>query len=209
MRSVILTAGKATRAGHYAPDGCKALVPLDGRPVLEWQLDVLGGDPLIVCRSEHAPLLEKYGEVVTNDACRGAGDALNSALRVVDEPIVVAYADTYFDAIPDGTDWVGVSEAKGGRRWYVILDLHDGRSWVVYRDVPADQEVTVGVGLFAFSDVDRLRDITSKFGTEHLWRGTEWGLDVVLNRYRCWTPVPIPSWRDVGDADAIERWNAA
>ena len=203
-----MTAGRATRAGEYAPDGCKALVPLDGRPVIEWQLDVLDGEPIIVCRSEHAPLLSKYGQVVTNDACRGAGDALHSALGVVDEPIVLAYADTFFDAIPDGTDWVGVSHARGGRRWYVILDLASG-PWVVYQDVPADQIVKVGVGLFAFSDVDRLRSITGAFGTEFRWRGQEWGLDVVLNRYRTYDTVDIPSWRDVGDVEAIENWSAA
>lgn len=205
---VILTAGKATRAGQYAPNGCKALVSLDGKPVIEWQLDVLGsldGEPIIVCRSEHEPLLRRYGRTVINDRGRGAGDALASALAVAAEPIVVAYADTFFTELPDGTDWCGVALAHGGRSWYVVSPQHT----VAYLNVPADEVALVGVGLFAFSDIDRLQAITGRFGTEWRWRGQEWGLDVVLNAYETWRAVAVPSWQDVGSSEAIEAWSAA
>lgn len=207
-RPVILTAGKATRAGSYAPNGCKALVELDGRPVIEHQLDVLNalGEPIIVCRSEHANALAKYGEVAINDVGRGAGDALDTALQWVNEPVVVAYADTWFDALPEGEDWIGVDVAPGGRAWYVVSPVHHS---VAYVTVPEDEVALVGVGLFHFADIDRLRKITGKFGTEWRWRGQEWGLDVVLNTYQTWRTVHIPSWRDVGSVEAIEAWEAA
>lgn len=204
MKPVILTAGRATRAGKYAPDGCKALVLLDGRPVIEHQLDVLQADPVIVCRSEHAPMLRAYGEVITNDRGRGAGDALASALAVVDEPVAVAYADTWFSALPDGEDWCGVGIGHGGRNWYVISPNHTA----TYANVPADEVALVGVGLFHFADIDRLRRITNRFGTEWRWRGEEWGLDVVLNTYETWRAVHVPSWRDVGSVEHIEAWAA-
>lgn len=205
-RPVILTAGKATRAGHYAPAGCKALVVLAGRPVIEWQLDVLAdlGEPVIVCRTEHAHLLSEYGEIVTNDDGRGAADALASALTCsFANGAVVAYADTWFDTLPDGEDWMGVWPADGGRSWYVV----NPHGTLTYRPVPAGETALVGIGLFHFADVDRLRTITDRFGTEWRWHGTEWGLDVVANSYGL-TPVPVPSWRDVGDEASIERWAA-
>lgn len=206
-RPVVLTAGKASRAGHYAPAGCKALVSLDGRPVIEHQLDVLGADPVIVCRSEHAKALSVYGDVVVNDDGRGAGHALDSAMRsgLIDEPVYVAYADTYFSEVPAGEDWVGVEVAEGGRAWYVV----GPHRTLTYVDVAEDEVALVGVGLFHFSDPDRLAAITGKFGTEWRWRGQEWGLDVVCNTYKTWRPVRVPSWRDVGDEAAIERWQAA
>lgn len=203
-RPVILTAGKATRAGEYAPDGCKALVPLDGKPVIEWQLDVLGGDPIIVCRSEHAASLNRYGQVVVNDAGRGAADALASAVEVTDEPIVVAYADTFFDALPDGTDWVGVSQAEGGRSWYVLRD-----GYVAYEHVAAGWTAKVGVGLFAFSDTPRVKRILDVILRRAALGRSEVGLDRLLNTYQPWREVEIPSWRDVGSVEAIEAWSAA
>ena len=203
-RPVILTAGKATRAGEYAPDGCKALVRLDGKPVIEWQLDVLGGDPIIVCRSEHAGMLNRYGQVVTNDAGLGAADALASAVSVTDEPIVVAYADTFFDAIPDGTDWVGVSRAEGGRSWYVIRD-----GYVAYEHVAAGWSAKVGVGLFAFGDTPRVRRILDGVLRRAAMWQAEVGLDRLLNVYQPWREEHIASWRDVGSVETIEAWSAA
>lgn len=41
MRAVILAAGEGTRLRPYTDDRPKCLVPLGGRPLLEWQLDAL------------------------------------------------------------------------------------------------------------------------------------------------------------------------
>lgn len=182
---------------------------LDDRPIIEWQIAAMGlPDPIVVCRSEHAPMLIRYGEIVVNDDGRGAGDALGSAVHgpVGSDQIVVAYADTFFTGIPGGTDWVGVAEARGGRNWYVVSKT-PGEEYVIhYEWVPSDEWTCVGVGLFGFSDPDRLRAITGKFGTEWRWRGEEWGLDVVVNTYGPWRPEYIESWQDVGDVASIEAW---
>lgn len=210
-RAAVLTAGKATRAGRYAPDGCKALVDLGGRPVIGWQMDafydagLLAEDLLIVCRSEHAGMLESYGEIITNDRGRGSADALGTALPWVKDgqSIVVAYADSFFTEVPKGTDWVGTSTAQGGRSWDVIRD-----GYVNYEHVAEDWQAKVAVGLYAFSDVPRLAHIIDRLTTKHIWSQPEMGLGPVLNDYATWREVHIPSWHDCGDEAAIEAWSA-
>lgn len=202
-RPVILTAGRAVRAGSYAPNGCKSLVPLDGRPIIEWQMACFDSEPLIVARSEHAHDLAAYGDVVTNDSCLGPGDALRSALRVLDdEPITVVYADSFFTDVPDGSDWVGTGIGWGGRPWDVIMP----NGVVSYCD--PQREALVCVGLYSFSNLARLREEV------HYWSGYhakpsphEWGLSWVLGRYPTKRWEPVPSWVDIGDVAGIEGWS--
>lgn len=201
-RPVILTAGRASRAGTHAPDGCKALVRLGGRPVIEWQLDCFNQEPLIVARSEHAEWLVGYGDVVVNDDCLGPGDALRSALTALDdEPITVVYADTFFTDLPAGSDWVGIGVGWGGRPWDVVQQ----NGVVAYCD-PA-REATVCVGLYSFSDLRLLRDQVSYWAGWHSKPGPhEWGLSWVVSHYPVQRWEPIPSWVDVGDVAGIEGW---
>lgn len=206
-RSIILTAGRATRAGELAPDGCKALVEVGGNPMIKWQCDALAdGDPIIVCRSEHVDMLKDYGQTVVNDRGRGAADALASALPLVDGPVIVAYADTFFlgDDIPEGTDWVGVADADGGRRWDVVRD-----HYVAYEHVAEGWVARVCVGLYAFSDPRRLGKIIEHLTLRHAVTQPEMGLAPALNIYNPWREVHIPSWQDVGSVEAIKAWSMA
>jgi hypothetical protein len=206
-RPIILTAGKATRAGAHAPDGCKALVRLDDRPVIEWQMDVFGDvEPLIVCREEHQASLYRYGETVVDTRCLGPADSLTFGLARVkaDETVVVAYADTFFTELPVGTDWVGTSEAEGGRKWDVIRD-----GYVAYEHVAEGWTAKVCVGLYAFSDAARLCSVIDRLTVRHALTMPEMGLGPPLNRYAPWREIDIASWKDVGTSEAIEAWSAA
>lgn len=202
---IILTAGRATRCGAHAPDSCKALVNLDGRPVIEWQLDAFSAsDPIIVCRSEHVTLLEQYGQTVVNDRCLGAADALASALPMAFGSVTVAYADTFFTSVPLGSDWVGVSTGKGGRKWDVIRNRY-----VVYEDVAVGDEAEVCVGLYSFSDPQRVHSIIKRLTLRHAVTQPDMGLAPVLNVYSPWHTEHIGSWQDVGTSAAIEAWSPA
>lgn len=207
-RPVILTAGRATRAGTYAPDGCKALVPLGGRPIIEWQMRCFAQEPLIVARAAHAEMLVGYGDVVVNDDCLGPGDALRSALPLCDGPITVVYADTFFTDVPEGSDWIGTAQGWGGRAWDVVHAAEEHgryRPHVVYEE--AHSEVTVCVGLYSFSNIAKLRD-SANFWSGYHSRGMrrEWGLSWIVNDLRDLRWEPIPSWRDVGSSADIQRW---
>lgn len=194
MTNIVLTAGRARRMGDLAPGGCKSLVELRGRPMIEWQLDVLG-DAIIVCRSEHARALSKYGRVVPDDTNRGPAFALDAALGSrVDGPVTVVYADSFFDVLPSGDEWCGIGHGHGGRAWDVIK----GTS-IAYEEVPEGREALVCVGLYRFGDPWRLvrRVVTICSGHTNTA-----GMPPVLSGY----PLPqvfIPSWRDVGTPEAL------
>lgn len=199
--NLLLTAGRASRLGDKAPHRCKALTPLAGRPIIEWQLDVLGS-ATIVCRTEHADLLRQYGPVVTDDEARGPGHSLGVGLRAVDDdPVLVVYADTFFDRIPEGSDWVGVGLGHAGRSW--------DRVWpggAVHYEF-CTEPVVACVGLYAFSDTRWVRrKVDSLSGYFHSKK--EWGMPPVLNAYRNHRYEPIPGWQDIGDIPSLTQWRA-
>ena len=199
--NLLLTAGLATRLGDRAPSRCKALTPLGGRPIIEWQLDVLG-DVTIVCRSEHADLLSKYGPVVTDDEARGPGHSLSVGLRhVPDEPTLVVYADTFFKQIPEGSDWIGVGLGEPGRAW--------DRMWpggaVSYQH--CDEPVVACVGLYSFADTPRLKEKVDQL-SGFFWAKREWGLAPIVNAYKTVRFAPIPGWQDIGEIPSLDAWRA-
>lgn len=200
---VILTAGAATRLDGVAPHGCKALTPVKGRPIIEHQLDVLG-DARIVCRAFHAPLLKKYGEVVVNDDMRGPADALLSALFHYESgPVTVVYADSYFTDLPAGDGWVGVNPVQGGRSWDLVYE--DGHC--EYAPLPKGMTGNACVGLYRFPDV---RTLTLKLTYLSVYQWVqELGMAPVVNNWPGLDYVPVPSWRDVGDVEALAEMEAA
>lgn len=201
MTNIILTAGLATRLGPLAPHGCKALVPVAGRPIIEWQLDVLG-DARIVCRSEHAPLLAKYGPTVTDDRAAGPLSALVAGLKQpVEGPVTVVYADTWFSALPFGDAWVGVQRALCDRWW----DVYDPP--VIYREPRPNEWATVCVGVYRFPDGWALAT-KAHWMLGCCWQQTmDWnrnkpGLSGLVNQFQL-PPAVVDSWLDVGDPDAL------
>jgi hypothetical protein len=207
--NVILTAGRATRLGALAPDGCKSLVELDGDPIIEWQMDALEDErPTIVCRTEHAARLSIYGPVVVDDSLAGPAHALYSVLaqlRYQDlegDAITVVYADSFFTVLPDLPDFCGIQTVKGGRSWDLLS--HDDEGWgnVTYHYISKHQWGTACVGLYRFSDHEKLaRHLRSA-----LYLNTrETGMAQVVNSYR--PPfITIPSWQDAGDPSALANW---
>lgn len=203
MLNIVVSTGLSTRLRGLAPDGCKSLTPLAGRTVLEHQMDVLG-DVTVVCRSAHEHMLRPYARTVVDDSLCGSAVAVSKALEGVTGPVVVAYADTLFDAIPSGSDWVGVSTGQGGRKWYAIRDGH-----VEYEHVPEGWTAVVGVGLFAFSDPQRLKRIIDSRWNRMARFGEPLTMAPILNDYKPWMAERIESWRDVGTLDAVASYERA
>lgn len=188
--NVILTAGMATRMGDAAPHGCKALVEFRGRPMIEWQFDVLG-EATIVCRSEHVPYLQHYGPLVTDDTGFGPAHALLRATRAtVGESTTVVYADSFFTALPAGEAWCATNYAWGPRLWDVVTGSH-----VYSLYVGEHERLEVCTGMYRFPDreplVARLRRLYDGMGLGPAVNATE--LPFVL----------VESWKDVGTAEAL------
>lgn len=90
-QAVILAGGKATRLRPYTDDRPKAMVPVAGRPILDWQLEWLAGqgcEHVVVSCGYLADVLAKHlaghafpleAEVAVEDEPLGRGGALRFA----------------------------------------------------------------------------------------------------------------------------------
>ena len=206
MTTVLLSAGNATRLGPAAPGGCKALVEVGGRTMLDWWWEVGDDDDLlVVVRSEHVelcPALEGVRYAVCDEG-GGPARALAHVLPLLNEgPITVAYADTWLPGLPRGEEWCGVAAARGGRRWDVVED-----GLLAYRDVDLGEVALVAVGAYRFGARWRL-----ELALDHELRlappDAEVGLADVVNDLGL-PLVPVQGWRDVGDRDALAAWSPA
>jgi hypothetical protein len=124
---------------------------------------------------------------------RGPVAGLAEALpRVTADRLVVAFADTWWSATPDGSDWVGVCKAKGGRIW----DFPDDN--VFRRGITGPHSiVNVCVGLYCFSDMEALAFAAERALDIHC--EGEVSFAEMLNFYDPFLDrVTIPEWLDVG-----------
>lgn len=204
MTTILLSAGNATRLETLAPAGCKALTRVGDRTMLDWWR---GHDPnvIVVCRTEHTKSWEfpDDANVISCDEGGGPAVAVRTALPHVRGPLTVAYADTWVPpgCVPYGTDWCGVATARGGRAWDILTD-----GVLTYRHISSNEVATVAIGLYRFSDMDRLGralDTAIEIGDIR----EETGMAAVVGLYGA-RFKPVVGWQDVGDRKALERWKA-
>lgn len=202
MSALLLSAGQATRLGDIAPAGCKAMTIVGGLTMIDWWSARLGGRPTVVCRGEHLSVIPDDVDTIVCDEGGGPARALAKALPLCapDEPVTVAYADTWLRSIPDSPEWCLVAAAPGGRAWDIVED-----GFVSYADVPADETALVCVGAYRFAEPDRL-----EVAVDDALRRNEGdvGMGEVINRYGL-PFLPADAWQDVGDRQALGRWRAA
>lgn len=105
----VLAGGLATRLGELTKNTPKALLDVQGRPFLSWQLELFAARGLrdvVLCISHYADQIEKWLEDhpipglrvrVIHDGPRrlGTGGALRAALPVLGSPFLVTYGDSY------------------------------------------------------------------------------------------------------------------
>lgn len=106
---VILAGGLATRMHPLTLTQPKSMLPIAGRPFIDWQLELLrrvGFDACVLCVGHFAEVIEahvgdgaKYGLRVAyshEGAERlGTGGALRQALPLLDDEFVLTYGDSY------------------------------------------------------------------------------------------------------------------
>ncbi len=105
-QAMVLAAGRGTRLGRLGEQVAKALVEIDGRPLLAQQLDYLAGQGMkrVVVNASHlAEQLEEFAsryrgpielEIVVEDEPLGtAGGVVNALPRLSGEPLLVLYGD--------------------------------------------------------------------------------------------------------------------
>ncbi len=148
--------------------------------------------------------MKKYGRTIVNDECRGAADALRSAMQEPsDGPVTVVYADSFFTELPEGDAWVGMQYVQGGRCWDLIYS--DGHC--EYAPLPSGTTGRACVGIYRFPDpwtlALRVTHVTAYFD-----RKAEIGMAPIVNNHPGLSFVEIPSWMDVGDPEALSHADA-
>lgn len=197
---VILAAGKSSRLqGLYKPN-----LVVGGKRMIDWQMTAAQTEYTVVVAHDSQVFPETKWNVKTTYTRKqwGPASALCQGLNfVLEEPVVVALADTWWRHTPGGSDWVGVSPAQGGRSW----DYPQGTSFT-RSFVPANHRLDVCVGLYSFSDIPALKSAVN-LALDHRAKDREVSMAEVLHFYelplRC---EQIPEWLDVGDP---ESWRAA
>lgn len=108
MKTVILAGGLGTRLRSVYPDIPKALVPVHGKPFLEWQIELLasqGWRSFVLCVGYAAEKIERHfgdgsrwGVVIeysAEAAPLGTAGAVRHAARFLRETALVLNGDTY------------------------------------------------------------------------------------------------------------------
>jgi MurNAc alpha-1-phosphate uridylyltransferase len=105
----ILAGGYATRLGNLTKDLPKCLIEIDGRPFIEWQLDLLienGYTDFVFCLSYKSDMVQEYlGDgssrgvkiqySLDGEKQLGTGGAIQKALPMLGEAFGVLYGDSY------------------------------------------------------------------------------------------------------------------
>lgn len=197
MTALLLSAGQATRLDGLAPGGCKAMTIVGGWTMLDRWGGLLGDRPTVVCRSEHLPVLPDDVDTVVCDEGGGPARALAKGLGVCDpeEPVTVAFADTWLMDLPPEPEWCLVAAARGGRAWDVVED-----GFVAYFDPGATSLVCVGAYRFASLLTLQMAVTLALKDAEG-----EVGMGEVVNRYGL-PFLPALGWQDVGDPKALAAW---
>lgn len=105
MKAIILAAGRGSRMKNLTDERPKCLVELNGKPLLEWQLDALrqaGIDEIAVVTGYKRELLGNWGLVEFYNP-RWAETNMVSSLACAAEwlktkPCLVSYSDIFYDA---------------------------------------------------------------------------------------------------------------
>jgi NDP-sugar pyrophosphorylase family protein len=105
-QAMILAAGRGTRLGPLGERRAKALLDIDGRPLLEHQLGYLGGQGVeraVVNASHLSGQVEEFAEahrgppelevIVEPEALGTAGGVINALSLFSGEPILILYGD--------------------------------------------------------------------------------------------------------------------
>jgi glucose-1-phosphate thymidylyltransferase len=175
VKVIVPLAGKGTRLLPLTRRVPKPLVRVAARPVMDYVMDALNGleiSELIVITghlkeeveryiTRHYPVRARFVEQRTLD---GTAGAINLARPFVDEPVLIVFVDTLFDADlsvirtsdADGILWA--KEVEDYRRFGVILtDARDSMTRIVEKpEAPVSK--LANIGLYYLRDWQALFD---------------------------------------------------
>jgi choline kinase len=109
MRPIVIGAGRGSRLGPETDEIPKALVPVMGRPMLEWVLDALGAagfarrDVLFICGYRADVVRARYPELSYVDNVEWERNNILSSLLCARKELAAGFVSTYADIVYRGS----------------------------------------------------------------------------------------------------------
>ena len=105
MRGIILAAGRGSRMKHLTSDRPKCMVKLQGKPLIEWQLDALraaGINDIAIVTGYRHELLSRYKLTEFHNA-RWSDTNMVASLACADKwlrsvPSIISYSDIFYES---------------------------------------------------------------------------------------------------------------
>lgn len=105
MKAIILAAGRGSRMKNLTDNLPKCLVPLKGKPLLEWQLDAIynaGIKDVGIVTGYKRELLSRYGLTEFNNEAWSLSNMVSSLLKadawLKNDTCIVSYSDIFYQS---------------------------------------------------------------------------------------------------------------
>ncbi len=219
-QAVILAAGRGTRMRAVTRSGNKSLVLVEGKPLLLHTIMLAaqcGANRFVVVlrpeeeveigRQLRALLAPLRLELVTvaQPEQRGPGHAIAMAVPHLSAgPVTVFLGDAYIkEALPLGTDWVGVAKVREGGAWCRV-EVDSSRRIVRFWDkCDAPRHVEdIAIGVYSFSRSNALAMACQDVLARTPLIAGEIQISSVLEAYATYAPLSayrVATWQDAGD----------
>lgn len=227
MKAILPVAGKGTRLRPLAHTYPKALIPIAGRPMINWILD-----PLVAAGLEEAVFIvgwlgaeieqhvrEQYGHLrlrfVPQGEMLGLGHAISLGLDPGERDVFIILGDTLFEAdiaairaAPHSV--LGVKEVADPRR-FGVAELAQGRITRLV-EKPADPRSNLAlIGLYNIKDGEALRLVLERMIRDDIRTRGEFqitdALQLLIDQGHIFEPWGIEGWYDCGKKDTLLETN--
>ena len=230
MKVIIPLAGKGTRLRPHTHITPKPMLKVAGKPVIAYLLDdlkALGGIEQIVYITGH--LKEKVEEFarreydfpavfVEQTVQNGTATAVDLARPYVDQPVLIIFVDTVFDADlslvqttdADGIIWV--KEVEDYQRFGVVLTDKDGFMTKIVEKPSTPISKRANIGLYYIKNWKLLYEGISHVLTQPANKGEYYLTDAfqyMIDKGAKIKVVDVEGWYDAGKLDTLLDTNRA
>jgi glucose-1-phosphate thymidylyltransferase len=228
MKVIIPLAGKGTRLRPHTHITPKPMLKIAGKPVIDYVMDdlqKLGGIEQVIYITGH--LKEKVEDYtrskypwpsvfVEQKEQRGTADAIRLARPYVDQPVMVIFVDTIFDADlsvikrtdTDGIIWV--KEVEDYKRFGVVVADKDGNMKTIVEkpSTPISKRANIGLQYIKnwkllFEGIDHVMKQPPNKGEYYLTDAFQYMVDQGAKL----KVVDVEGWYDAGKLDTLLETN--
>lgn len=227
MKAILPVAGKGTRLRPLAHTYPKALIPIAGRPMIDWIMD-----PLIRAGLEEAVFIVGWLGLEIEEHVRrqypgiklrfvpqgdmlGLGHAISLGLEPGDGDVFIVLGDTLFDADvaairAAGNSVLGVKQVADPRR-FGVAETQDGRITRLVEKPEEPRSNLALIGLYNIHEAELLRETLERMIRDDIRTRGEYqitdALQLMIDAGVPFLPWQIDGWYDCGKKETLLATN--